>query len=89
VSDAPWRVELARIAQRDLRRLDPQVRRRVESSLRALAQDPQRAGALRQLTGTPESRLRIGDWRALVTLDTQTRTINVVRILPRGRAYRD
>jgi mRNA interferase RelE/StbE len=89
VSDAPWRVELARIAQHDLRRLDPQVRRRVESSLRALAQDPQRAGVLRQLTGTPESRLRIGDWRALVTLDTQARIINVVRILPRGRAYRD
>jgi mRNA interferase RelE/StbE len=89
VSDAPWRVELARIAQRDLRQLDPQVRRRVESALRQLAEDPQRTGALRRLTGTPESRLRIGDWRALVTLDTQARTIHVLRILPRGRAYRD
>jgi mRNA interferase RelE/StbE len=89
VSNAPWRVELARTAQRDLNRLDPQIRRRVETSLRALAEDPQRAGALRRLTGAPESRLRIGDWRALVTLDAQARTINVLRILPRGRAYRD
>jgi mRNA interferase RelE/StbE len=88
VSDAPWRVQLARTAQRDLHRLDPQVRRRVASALRALAEDPQRAGTLRRLTGAPESRLRIGDWRALVTLDAQARTINVVRILPRGRAYR-
>jgi mRNA-degrading endonuclease RelE of RelBE toxin-antitoxin system len=44
------------------------------------------AGALRKLTVAPESRLRIGDWRALVTLDTHERTINVLRILPRGRA---
>ena len=89
MSDARWRVELARVAQCDLHRLAPQIRRRVESSLRALAEDPQRAGALRKLTGAPESRLRIGDWRALVTLDTHERTINVLRILPRGRAYRD
>jgi mRNA interferase RelE/StbE len=89
VSDAPWRVELARTAQHDMRRLDPQVRRRVEAALRELASDPRRAGALRKLTGAPESRLRVGDWRALVMLDTDARTINVTRILPRGRAYRD
>ncbi len=89
MSDARWRVELARTAQRDLRRLDSQVRQRVESSLRTLAQDPHRAGALRKLTAAPESRLRIGDWRALVILDANARIIHVTRILPRGRAYRD
>ena len=89
MSSAPWRVELTRTAQRDLRRLDPPVRTRVEDSLRLLAQDPLRAGALRKLTGAPEWRLRIGDWRALVLLDTQFRTIHVTRVLPRGRAYRD
>jgi mRNA interferase RelE/StbE len=89
VSSAPWRVELTRTAQRDVRRLDPPVRTRVEDSLRLLAQDPLRAGALRKLTGAPEWRLRIGAWRALVLLDTQARTIHVTRVLPRGRAYRD
>ena len=89
MSSAPWRVELTRTAQRDQRRLDPPVRTRVEDSLRLLAQDPLRAGALRKLTGAPEWRLRIGDWRALVLLDTQARTIHVTRVLPRGRAYRD
>jgi mRNA interferase RelE/StbE len=89
VSGAAWRVQLTRTAQRDLRRLDPQIRRRVETALRALAEDPQRAGALRKLTGAPEWRLRIGDWRALVLLDTQARVIHVTRVLPRGRAYRD
>ena len=89
MSRAAWRVQLTRTAQRDLRRLDPPVHRRVEMALRALADDPQRAGALRKLTGAPEWRLRIGDWRALVLLDSQTRVITVTRVLPRGRAYRD
>jgi mRNA interferase RelE/StbE len=89
VSGAAWRVQLTRTAQRDLRRLDPPVHRRVEMALRALADDPQRAGALRKLTGAPEWRLRIGDWRALVLLDSQTRVITVTRVLPRGRAYPD
>ncbi len=89
MSDAPWRVQLTRTAQRDLRRLDPQVRKRVESALGALAEDPHMAGPLRKLTGAPEWRLRIGDWRALVLLDTQARVVTVTRVLPRGRAYRD
>lgn len=87
MTDAPWRIELARAAQRDLKRLDPPIRRRILTALQTLADDPQRAGALRKLTNAPESRLRIGDWRALVLLSTDTRTISVTRILPRGRAY--
>lgn len=87
MSGAAWRVQLTRTAQRDLRRLDPQVRRRVETSLRALAEDPLRAGVLRKLTAAPEWRLRIGDWRALVLFDTQARVVSVTRVLPQGRAY--
>ena len=59
---APWRVELTRTAQRDLRRLDPQIRRRVGQALLALAEDPRRAKALHKLTAAPEWRLRVGDW---------------------------
>jgi mRNA-degrading endonuclease RelE of RelBE toxin-antitoxin system len=44
---------------------------------------------LRKLTNAPEWRLRIGDWRALVLLDIQERTIVVTRVVPRGRAYRN
>ena len=86
---APWRVELTRTATRDLRRLDPPVRGRVIAALQSLAADPQQPGALRKLTGAPEHRVRVGDWRALVLLDARARTITVTRVLPRGRAYRD
>lgn len=87
MSRSPWRVELTRAAERDLRRLDPPIRRRVESAVRTLAEDPRKAGALRTLTGAPESRLRVGDWRVLLMLDAEARTIYVTRVLPRGRAY--
>jgi len=85
--EPPWSIVLARAAERDMRRLDPPVRRRVATALRDLAGDPHRSGVLRKLTDAPESRLRVGDWRALVVLDEKARTINVVRVLPRGRAY--
>jgi mRNA interferase RelE/StbE len=86
VSDGPWGVRFARRAEKDLDRLDPQVRRRVVKAIRQLADDPQ-AGSLVRLTGRPESRLRVGDWRAIVEADHETRQIFVVRVLPRGRVY--
>lgn len=89
MTDPSWRVELTRTAIRDLRRIDPPIRRRVQAALATLAQDPNRPGALRKLTGAPEHRLRVGDWRALIVLDPDTHTITVTRVLPRGRAYRD
>jgi mRNA interferase RelE/StbE len=82
-----WTLSYARRAEKDIDRLDPRVRRRVLAALGQLAGDPRRSGTLRKLTAAPESRLRIGDWRALITLDEKTRTINVARVLPRGRPY--
>jgi len=86
VSEAQWRLRFATRAQRDLRRLDPPIRARVVAALEKLAADPH-AGQLRKLTGSPESKLRVGEWRVLATLDEQAKTVQVIRVLPRGRAY--
>jgi mRNA interferase RelE/StbE len=79
-------VRLARQAEKDIDRLDPPIRKRVVKALRSLAEDPARSG-LTSLKGRPDSRLRVGDWRAIVELDAPSRTIRVKRVLPRGRAY--
>lgn len=89
MTDPAWRIELTRTALRDLKRLDPPVRQRVHAALLALAESPHDSRQLRKLAGAPESRLRIGDWRALVLLNDTDRVIEVTRVLPRGRAYRD
>jgi len=89
VTDTPWRIEVKQRAKKDLTRLDVPVRRRIVKATRKLAEDPH-SGALRKLTGRAggsKFRLRVGDWRILVTLDEDTNTVQVQRVLPRGRAY--
>lgn len=83
-----WRVEFARPAQRDLGRLDPQIRRRVLIAVKGLIADPPR-GDIKRLTGTDEWRLRVGDWRVRFTRDPDHQLVLIKRVLPRGRAYRD
>jgi mRNA interferase RelE/StbE len=83
VTAEPWSVEFERRADKDLERLDPQVKQRVLAAIERLASDPQSA-ALRRLSGRPESRLRVGDWRVIVELDIAAHAIVIQRILPRG-----
>jgi mRNA-degrading endonuclease RelE of RelBE toxin-antitoxin system len=64
------------------------VRRRIVSALDRLTGDPP-AGDVVKLTNTDERRLRAGDWRVRFERDLETGVINVLRVLPRGRAYRD
>ena len=86
---AGYRFEYSRAAIRDLKRLDRPVRERVVMALERLVA-PETVGDIRALTGTPgEFRLRVGDWRVRYELDTEHEKLFVLRVLPRGRAYRD
>ncbi|MBA2428453.1 MAG: type II toxin-antitoxin system RelE/ParE family toxin [Thermoleophilaceae bacterium] len=88
MSEGAWRVELTPRAARDLRRLDPPVRRRVFDALERLVGEPP-SGDVVKLSGSEEWRLRVGDWRVRFEGDPSARVIYVLRVLPRGRAYRD
>lgn len=79
-------LRFTRTAEKDLRRLDPPIRKRVLGGLdRLLAED--RSLDVRRLTGSEHFRLRIGDWRVLFNYDRETENVLVLRVLPRGRAY--
>jgi mRNA interferase RelE/StbE len=86
-SGAPWSIEIERSAERDIARLDRQVRNRVFAAIETLAIDPDHATGVRKLVGRPELRLRIGDWRAIFEIDRNRRTVIIQRVRPRGRAY--
>lgn len=85
-SKRDWNLCYAGRAEKDIARLDQPMRKRVLASLGRLSDEPD-AGQLRKLVGRSGSRLRVGEWRVLLELDQEARTIVVKRILPRGRAY--
>jgi hypothetical protein len=68
--------------------LDRQTGERVAAALRRYAATGH--GDVRRLTAKGgELSLRVGDWRVRFVLDYQASLITVIRVLPRGRAYRD
>ena len=82
-----WTVVLTASAQRDLRRLDRPVATHVLDAVTRLAETGQ--GDVTRLQGvSDEWRLRVGDWRVRFCYDYPARTLEVLRILPRGQAYR-
>jgi mRNA interferase RelE/StbE len=61
----------------------------VIAALDGLSAQPPRGDVSRLAGIEQEWRLRVGDWRVRFTCDKATHTVYVLRILPRGRAYRD
>jgi len=84
-----WQIDWTAPAAHDMRRLGRQVAARVRAAVLELAEADR--GDVKRLRGAlpPEWRLRVGDWRVRFQYDYDTRTIHVLRVLPRGRAYRD
>jgi mRNA interferase RelE/StbE len=84
VSD--YRVELRPAAVRALRKLDPQIRLRIQGVIALLAQDPRPPGA-RALQGRDGLRVRVGDYRVVYTVDDNVLTVVVVRLVHRRDVY--
>jgi mRNA interferase RelE/StbE len=82
-----WHLLYANSARRDLKRLDPPIRKRVVAALERLARERSGGSDLVKLKGHTGARLRVGDWRVILELDATSRTIRVKRVLPRGRVY--
>ena len=74
-------------AQRDLRQLDSQAARRVTAGVEPYAATGR--GDFIKLAGEDQLyRLRVGDWRVLLTYDQSSREGAVLRVLHRREAYR-
>jgi mRNA interferase RelE/StbE len=84
VSD--YRIELRPAAIRALRKLDPQIRHRIQGAIAMLAHDPRPPGA-RALRGRPGLRVRVGDYRILYTVQDDMLLIVVVRVEHRRDVY--
>ncbi|WP_067936518.1 type II toxin-antitoxin system RelE family toxin [Alicyclobacillus kakegawensis] len=83
-----YRVEWTRRALKDMRRLDKPTASRIIASVETFAATGR--GDVKRLTNAGvQYRLRVGDWRVRFTVDTEVRILAVLRVLPRGEAYKD
>lgn len=82
-----WQVRWTRPATQDMRRLDQAAARRIRQAVNRYAET--NYGDVEQLRGRErEWRLRVGPWRVLFGFAAESGNILVLRVLPRGRAYR-
>ncbi|WP_374688941.1 type II toxin-antitoxin system RelE/ParE family toxin [Promineifilum sp.] len=85
----PYRVELSEKAVKNLRRFPRNDQQRILAQIEKLAANPQGMPDVKRLIGYDVAyRLRVGDYRVLFDRDDVIRIIDVVNVLPRGRAYR-
>lgn len=85
---ADYRITFARSARRDMESLDPPVGRRVLDRIMRLAGDSRPPGCIRLAGATDLWRIRIGDWRAIYTVDDTSRNVDIVAVRHRSDAYR-
>ena len=82
-------VELTAEAEKDLRRLDRIVERRVRERLRELSADPysnRLSKPLKMAMG--ERSARVGNWRVLYEVHDNIKVIRILAVRPRQEAYR-
>ena len=85
---AEHRITFAQSAERELRRLDPPVGRRVLAAIERLAHHPRPRGCVKLVGSKDEWRIRVGDWRVLYTIDDAQRVVDIAGIRHRSDAYR-
>jgi mRNA interferase RelE/StbE len=73
-------------AQRDFRRLPPELKERIRASMKSLSDDPRSQAD--KLVGEDSYRKRVGDYRIVFRVDDAAREILVVRIKHRREVYR-
>lgn len=82
-----YRIEVRPAAVRALRKVDPDIRPRIEGAIALLAQDP-RPPASRPLRGRPGYRVRVGDYRIIYTVQDDVLLVVVVTLGHRRDVYR-
>ena len=80
-------VEFTASAAREIRKLDPQIRRRLLDAIEALADEPRPHGA-RKLVGYDDAwRVRIGDYRVLYEVIDDAVLVTVFKVGHRRAVY--
>lgn len=83
-----FHIEIAPAAARQLRKLDPPARRRVQAAIELLATEPRPPAATQLVGGAGEWRVRTGDYRIVYEIDDGVLLVLVVAVGHRRQVYR-
>ena len=84
-----YTVEYSKATRKALRRLPRNLANRLLDKIDAIALDPYaQHNNVTAVIGTPYHRLRVGDWRVIYEIQDNQLIILVLKIKPRGGAYR-
>ena len=83
-----YRIEVSPAAARQLRKLDPPARRRIQAAVGLLAADPRPPGAKQLVGGGGEMRVRTGDYRIVYEVHDRVLLVLVLAIGHRRDIYR-
>ena len=83
-----YRLELTPAAARELRKLAPDVRRRVSRKIDALAANPRPSGVEKLEAEHDLYRVRVGDYRIIYTIEDDIVLVVVVKIGNRRDVYK-
>ncbi len=79
-------MEFSELAAEEFRKLDRPVRERIARKLRDAASDPRRF--VSRLTSVDAYKLRVGDYRVILDIDWDGKTIYVLTVGHRSTVYR-
>lgn len=82
-----YRVTLAPSAARELRKFDPQARRRIQAAIELLATEPRPPAATRLVGGAGEWRVRTGDYRIVYEINDDELVVLLLRVGHRREIY--
>ena len=82
-----YAVTLSPAAARQLRKFDPQTRRRLQAVIELLADEPRPPAATRLVGGAGEWRVRTGDYRVIYEIHNGELLVLVLRMAHRREIY--
>jgi mRNA interferase RelE/StbE len=82
-----YAVEILRIAQKQLAKIDRQAQSRIIESIRRLSSDPRPPGC-KKLSGRPAWRIRVGSYRVIYEIHDDQLVVLVVSVGARKDVYR-
>jgi len=82
-----YRVVFTSSAERELKKLPPQVIARILSRIETLSSNPRPAGCKKLQGGDREWRIRVGDYRVVYAIDDPKLLVEVTRVRHRKDVY--